>query len=138
QLFENYNETTKETVKNIGDVTEETEAERKKRLAAEEKARKGAEKIRLKELETDYKIAEERIKNEIDVTDNFEEQMLKKYELANLSYNYELSKAKGNAKEIMLITEQMTGRMISLNEEEKKHAIKSSDEKAKSEAEAIK
>lgn len=116
----------------------ETEAERNKRLAAEKKAREEAEKLRLKDLETDYKIAEQRIKNEIEVTDNFEEQMLKKYELANLWYSYELSKAKGNAKEIILLTEQMTSRMISLNEEEKKHAIKSSDEKAKAEAEAIK
>lgn len=117
---------------------EETEAERNKRLAAEEKARKEAEKTRLKDLETDYKIAEQSIKNEIAVTDNFEEQMIKKYELASLWYNYELSKAKGNAKEIMLITEQMTGKMIALNEEEKNHAIKSADEKAKAEEKYIK
>src|SRR5690606_1749164 len=81
-------------------------------------------------------IAEQRIKNEIDVTDNFEEQMLKKYELANLWYNYELGKANGNAKQIMLLTEQLTGRMIALNEEERNHAIKSADEKAKAEADA--
>lgn len=117
---------------------EETEAERNKRLAAEEKARKEAEKIRLKDLETDYKISEQSIKNEIEVTDNFEDQMLKKYELANLWYAYEVEKSKGNAKEIMLITEQMTSKMIALNEEEKNHAIKSADEKAKAEAEAIK
>src|SRR5690554_2629643 len=100
--------------------------------------RDDSEKLRLKALETDYKIAEQRIKNEIAVTDNFEEQMLKKYELANLWYNYELEKAKGNAKQIMLITEQMTSKMIALNEEEKNHAIKSADEKSKAEEEAVK
>lgn len=112
--------------------------EEAEKLAAEEteKERKEREKAEKEELDINYKIAEQKIQNEIAVTEDYEQQLNLRRQAVLLWYAYEISKAGDNAKQKELIKLQYDGKIRKLDDDSVKDIDENNKKKTESEKKA--